>query len=145
MAGRSILYLGASDFAAEFCDKLKGLPVCEKFTGSPTLEIPDKAPKRVDLVMFEAGPLIAKSGESLPALIHKFSDWPLVAVTRHDQEHRGIAAMRAGAQGYVCADDVQDAELTAIIEHAIQRYKLLQRLSDRDNTVLSILQSPYRP
>jgi diguanylate cyclase (GGDEF)-like protein/PAS domain S-box-containing protein len=75
----------------------------------------------VDLVMFEAGPLIAKSGESLPALIHKFSDWPLVAVTRHDQEHR--------------------AELTAIIEHAIQRYKLLQRLSDRDNTVLSILQS----
>jgi diguanylate cyclase (GGDEF)-like protein len=141
MAGRSILYLGASDFAAEFCDKLKGLTVCESFTGSPTLEIPEKAPKTIDLVIFEAGPLIAKSGNSLPAFIHKFSDWPLVAITRRDQEHRGIAAVRAGAQGYVCVEDVTDGDLTTVIEHAIQRHKLLKRLSDKDNTVLSILQS----
>ncbi len=141
MTGRSILYLGASEFAADFCDKLKALPVCEKFTGSPTLEMPEKAPKKVDLVMFEAGPLIAKSGKSLPALIQKLSAWPLVAVTRHDQEHRGIAAVRAGAQGYVCVEDVQDTELAAIIDHAVRRHTLLQRLSDRDSTVLSILQS----
>ena len=141
MAGRSILYLGGSEFAAEFCDKLKGLPLCERFTGSPSLEIPDKAPETVDLVMFEVGPLIAQSGETLPSLIHRLSNWPLIAVTSRDQEHRGIAAIRAGAQAYICADDADESELTALIEHAIQRHRLLLRLSDRDNTVLSILQS----
>jgi len=141
MAGRSILYLGGSEFAAEFCDKLKGLDLCEQFTGSPSLEMPEKAPEKVDLVMFEAGPMIPRSGQTLQSLIHRFSDWPLVAVTSRDQEHRGIAAVRAGAQGFVCADDVIDSELEAIIEHAIQRHRLLVRLSERDNTVLSILQS----
>jgi diguanylate cyclase (GGDEF)-like protein/PAS domain S-box-containing protein len=141
MAGRSILYLGGSEFAAEFCDKLKGLALCEQFAGSPSLEFPEKAPETVDLVMFEAGPLIPQSGETLPSLIHKLSKWPLIAVTSRDQEHRGIAAVRAGAQAYVCANSVEESELTAVIEHAIQRHRLLVRLSERDNTVLSILQS----
>ncbi len=141
MAGRSILYLGGSEFAAEFCDKLKGLALCAQFTGSPSLEIPDKAPDIIDLVMFEAGPLIPKSGQTLPSLIHRLSDWPLIAVTSRDQEHRGIAAVRAGAQAYVCADDIDEAALEAAIDHAIQRHRLLARLSERDNTVLSILQS----
>ena len=52
MPGRSILYLGGSEFAAEFCDKLKGLALCQQFAGSPSLEIPEKAPDRVDLVLF---------------------------------------------------------------------------------------------
>ncbi|MDX1404452.1 MAG: EAL domain-containing protein [Woeseiaceae bacterium] len=141
MAGHSILYLGASDFAAEFCEKLKRLPTCENFTGSAALELPEKSPAKIDLIMFEAGPLIAKSGESLPALVRKFAKWPLVAVTRRNQEHRGIAAVRSGVQGYVCVEDISDAELSAVIEHAIQRHRLLKRLSDRDHTVLSILQS----
>ncbi len=141
MAGRSILYLGGSEFAAEFCDKLKGLDLCEQFTGSPSLEIPEKAPEKIDLIMFEAGPLIPRSGQTLQSLVHGLSGWPLVAVTSRDQEHRGIAAVRAGAQGFVCADDVIDTELEAVIEHAIQRHRLLVRLSERDNTVLSILQS----
>lgn len=141
MAGRSVLYLGASEFAAPFCDKLKRLSVCGRCTASPTLTIPDTAPRAIDLIMFEAGALTAKSGESLPSFIHDHAQWPLIAVTRRDQEHRGIAAIRAGAQSYVCADDIGDAELSAVIEHAIQRHKLLVRLSDKDNTVLSILQS----
>jgi polar amino acid transport system substrate-binding protein len=141
MAGRSILYLGGNEFAAEFCDKLKGLALCDQFTGSPSLDIPDRAPEKVDLVLFEAGPLIAKSGQTLQSLIHKLLDWPLVAVTSREQEHRGIAAVRAGAQGYVCADDVDETELETVIEHAIQRHRLLVRLSERDSTVLSILQS----
>ena len=141
MPGRSILYLGGSEFAAEFCDKLKGLALCEQFTGSPTLEIPDKAPDIIDLIMFEAGPSIPQSGQTLPSLIHRLSDWPIIAVTSRDQEHRGIAAVRAGAQGYICADDVDETALEATIEHAIQRHRLLIRLSERDNTVLSILQS----
>jgi diguanylate cyclase (GGDEF)-like protein/PAS domain S-box-containing protein len=141
MAGRSILYLGGSEFAAEFCDKLKGLALCEQFTGSPSLEIPAKMPESVDLIMFEAGPLIPQSGQNLSSFIHTLSDWPVIAVTSRNQEQRGIAAVRSGAQAYVCADDIIDTELESVIEHAIQRHKLLVRLSERDNTVLSILQS----
>ena len=141
MPGRSILYLGGSEFTAEFCDKLKGLALCQQFTGSPSLEIPEKAPETIDLIMFEAGPLIPQSGQTLSSLIQSLSDWPLVAVTSRDQEQRGIAAVRAGAQGYVCADDIIDTELESVIDHAIQRHQLLVRLSETDNTVLSILQS----
>jgi diguanylate cyclase (GGDEF)-like protein/PAS domain S-box-containing protein len=141
MAGRSILYLGGSEFAAEFCDKLKGLALCDQFTGSPSLEIPAKMPESVDLIMFEAGPLIPQSGQNLSSFIRTLSDWPVIAVTSRNQEQRGIAAVRSGAQAYVCADDIIDTELESVIEHAIQRHKLLVRLSERDNTVLSILQS----
>jgi len=141
MPGRSILYLGGNEFTTEFCDKLKGLALCQQFTGSPSLEIPENAPDDLDLIMFEVGPLIPQSGQTLSSLIQGLSDWPLVAVTSRDQEHRGIAAVRAGAQGYVCADDIIDTELETVIEHAIQRHRLLVRLSEGDSTVLSILQS----
>ena len=141
MAGRSILYLGGREFAADFCDQLKGLALCEKFTASRSLDIPENVPKTIDLVMFEAGPLIPQSGQTVASLIHSLADWPLVAVTSREQEHRGIAAVRAGAQSYICADDVDEAELEVIIEHAIQRRRLLARLSETNSSVLSVLQS----
>ena len=141
MAGRSILYLGRREFSADFCDQLKGLALCEKFTASRSLDIPENVPKKIDLVMFEAGPLIPQSGQTVASLIHSLADWPLVAVTSREQEHRGIAAVRAGAQSYICADDVDEAELEVIIEHAIQRRRLLLRLSERNSSVLSVLQS----
>lgn len=141
MSGRSILYLGGSKFAAEFCEKLKNLPLCSQFTGSRSLDIPECAPDTIDLIMFEAGPQISRSGQTLDSLIDTLSGRPLIAVTSRDLEHRGIAAVHAGALGYVCADDIDDSELESVIEHAIQRYRLLAQLAERDNTVLSILQS----
>ena len=141
MVGRSILYLGGSEFAADFCDKLKGLALCEQFTGSRSLDIPEIVPETIDLVMFEAGPLIPESGQTLASLIHSLADWPLLAVTSREEEHRGMAAVHAGAQGYVCANDIDEAELEVVIEHAIQRRRMLTCLSARDNSVLSILQS----
>ncbi len=141
MAGRSILYLGGSEFAAVFCDKLKGLALCDQFTGSRSLDIPENAPETIDLVMFEAGPLIPQSGQTLTSLIDSLANWPLIAVSSREQEHRGMAAVRAGAQSCICVDDVDEAELEVVIEHAIQRHRLLARLSETDNTVLSILQS----
>jgi len=141
MSQRSILYLGSSEFAAEFCDRLKRLPLCAGFRGSATLEIPANAPADLDVILFEAGPIIPQSGTTLPALIEALGSYPLIAVTSRDHEHRGIAAVRAGAEAYVCADDVADTELEGLIEHAIQRHRLLARLSETDSTVLSILQS----
>jgi len=141
MAGRSILYLGCSELAADFCANIKSSASCGQLTQSNDLAIPDDAPDKIDLVMFEVGPGIAHSGQSLAALINTLSGYPLIAVTSDAHEHRGIAAVRAGAQGNVCADTITEPELEMVIDHAIQRHRLLMRLSETDSTVLSILKS----
>ena len=141
MAGRSILYLGSSEFAAGFCKALKASPSCSQLTCSSTLAMPQDAPDNIDIIIFEAGPGIAQSGQTLQSLIQSLSDYPLIAVASRVQEHRAIAAVRAGAQGYICAEDFSDSEIEAVIDHATQRHRLLDRLSQTDSTVLSILKS----
>ena len=141
MAGRSVLYLGSSDYAADFCTRLRASPSCGQLSCSPTLTLPEPLPENIDLIFFEAGPAIAQSGQSLASLVQEFGRYPLLAVASRDHEHRAIAAVRAGAQGHICADDVNEVELEAIIDHATQRHRLLTRLSETDSTVLSILKS----
>ena len=141
MGGQSILYLGGNEFAVDFLENLKGSASCARLTTSEALKIPDVPPARIDLILFEAGPSIARSGQSLQALVHSLKDYPAVALSRRDQEHRGIAAVRAGAQAYLCIDDTSDIDQATTFEHAIQRHRLLARLSETDSTVLSILTS----
>lgn len=139
MAGHSILYLGRGEFASDYLSELESLPFCALLTRSAQLDIPDDAPSIIDIVLLEAGPAIAQSGLSLSEMIASLGDHPVVALTTKDREHRGIAAVRAGAQAYICADDVTVESQEAIFEHAVQRHRLQQRLSDTDVTVLSIL------
>lgn len=141
MAGQSILYLGSKDFAAVYLEQLEGSPCCDRLSYSESLGIPEHPPGKIDLVLFEAGPSIARSGHSLHDLVHSLTDYPTVALTTKDQEHRGIAAVSAGAQGYICVDDVDDQSQKIAFDHARQRHELLIRLSDTDSTVLSILKS----
>ena len=141
MAGHSILYLGQGEFATDYLSELETLPYCALLTRSPHLEIPAEAPSIIDLVLLEAGPMIARSGRSLSELIQSLRPHPVVALTTKAREHRGIAAVRAGAQAYVCIDDVSVESQESIFEHAVQRQRLQTRLSDTDVTVLSILQN----
>lgn len=141
MAGRSILYLGGSDAAAEYLNRLKSRDSCASFHQSQSLRLPDDLEEYPELILFEVGPAIAQSGQSLNSLINDLSDRPLVAVTLREHEHRGIAAVRAGAQAYICIDDVDIREHEATFDHAVQRFRLLARLSETDSTVLSILKS----
>ena len=141
MAGHSILYLGHGEFAADYLSELETLPYCALLTRSPGLEIPGDAPSIIDLVLLEAGPLIAQAGQSLADLIRSLAPHPVVALTTKAHEHRGIAAVRAGAQGYVCVDDITVEAQESVFEHAIQRHRLQTRLSDTDVTVLSILRN----
>jgi len=141
MAGRSILYLGDSEFATGFCNKLEAYACCNALVRHTTLGFPDDAPKQIDLIFFEPGPVTAKSGPSLQTIISDLAPYPIVAVVSQDKEHRGIAALRAGAQGYLCVDDAGHEEIEKIIDFAVQRQKLLARLSETDSTVLSILKS----
>ena len=141
MTGHSILYLGRGEFAPDYLGELETLPCCTLLTRSAELQIPDDARAITDLVLLEAGPAIAQSGRSLSELIHELRDFPVIALTTRDKEHRGIAAVRNGAQAYICVDDITVETQESVFEHAVQRHRLQQRLSDTDVTVLSILRN----
>jgi len=93
----------------------------------------------VDLVLLEVGPTIAQAGQSLNSMIHALEPYPVVALTRKEHEHRGIAAIGAGAEAYICIDDITVEDHDTIFDHVMQRSRLQRRLSDTDMTVLSIL------
>ncbi len=141
MTGHSILYLGRGEFAADYLGELETLPCCTLLTRSARLEIPADASSITELVLLEAGPAIAQSGRSLAELIHELRDYPVIALTTRDTEHRGIAAVRNGAQAYICVDDITVEGQESVFEHAVQRHRLQQRLSETDVTVLSVLQN----
>ena len=131
MAGHSILYLGRGEFADDYLHELETLPVCALLTRSPSLKVPVDAPSVIDLVMFEAGPAIAQSGQSIAELIGSFDKHPVVALTTKDREHRGIAAIRAGAQAYICVDDISVEGQEAAFELAVQRHRQARHRNQR--------------
>jgi diguanylate cyclase (GGDEF)-like protein len=141
MAGHSILYLGRGEFATEYLGELETLPCCALLTRSATLDVPVDAPSVLDIVLLEAGPAIAKSGQSLTELIGSLDEYAVVALTTRAREHRGIAAVRAGAQGYICIDDISVEGQESVLQHAVQRHRLQHRLSNTDVTVLSMLRN----
>ena len=141
MSGHSILFLGRGDFAAAYLAELETLPCCMLLTRSNTLELPRNASYVVDLVLLEVGPLVAQSGRSLAELIQSLQPFPVVALTSKEHEHRGIAALRAGAQGYICVDDVTVESQEAVFDHAVKRSRMKQRLSETDVSVLAILRN----
>jgi len=103
--------------------------------------LPEDASYIVDLVLLEAGPMIAQSGQSLSDLISRLAPYPVIALTQKEHEHRGIAAVRAGAQGYICVDDVTVETQESTFDHAVKRGRMQSRLSGSDVTVLSILKN----
>ena len=139
MSGHSILYIGRGEFATDYLHELETLPCCTMLTRSNRLALPEDAPFVVDLVLLEAGPMIAQSGQTLADLIQSLAPYPVVALTHKANEHRGIAAMRAGAQAYICVDDISVEAQDTIFDHAVRRGRLQHRLSDTDVNVLSIL------
>lgn len=141
MSGHSILCLGGGEFSADYLSELETLPCCTFLTRSSDLKLPDDAADLIDLVLLEVGPLIAQSGQSLNELVKHLAPYPVVALTQKQNEHRGIAAVRAGAQGYICVDDVSVESQESTFDHAVRRGRMQSRLSSTDVTVLSVLTS----
>lgn len=141
MSGYSILYLGRGEAASEFLEVLKQSPVCERLQRSDTHDVAITEADEVDLVLFEAGPGIAQSGQTLEGFVRSRARFPLVAVATADQEHRCVAAQKAGAQAYLLAEDLDPQSIARVVDHAVSRHRLMANLSEADNTVLSILNS----
>ncbi len=139
MSGHSILYLGRGEFAADYLGELETLPCCTYLTRSSAFELPEDAAYIVDLVLLEAGRMVAQSERSIADLISYLAPYPVIALTQKKHEHRGIAAVNAGAHGYICVDDISVEDQETLFEHAVNRGRLQSRLSKTDVSVLSIL------
>jgi diguanylate cyclase (GGDEF)-like protein len=135
MAGHSILFVGRSTFASEYLARLETLSFCTMLTRNGSPGVDAHTPSAVDLVLFEA----CSNAESLADILHKVQRYPAIALTRRELEHRGIAARNAGAQAYICIDDLSGESQEAIFDRAVQRHELQRRLSAVDGSVLAIL------
>jgi len=135
MAGHSILFLGRSTHASGYLAELETLPCCTMLMRHGALSLPENLTSAIDLVLFEA----EEQDEALPDILHRLRAYPVVALTRRAAEHRGIAAAQAGAQAYLCTDDVTVDAQESLFDHAVRRFDLLRRMSDTDSSVLSIL------
>jgi len=141
MSGHSILFLGAGEESAEYLAELETLPCCSMLTRSAGVRVPAYAPPVVDLVILELGAFVADAAQPLGELIHNLRDFPVIALTDKAHEHRGIAAVHAGADGYLLYDDVSVESQDAIFERAVLRHALTDRLAETDTTALSILKN----
>ncbi len=141
MAGHSILYLGRGDFAPAYLSELETLPCCTMLRRSAELRVPGDVAEITDVILLDVEPGIVDANQPLAALLHRFDRYPVVALTTKAHEHRGIAAVQAGAEGYICIDDITVDGQDAVLDNAVRRFDLRRRLSNSDVTVLSILSS----
>lgn len=141
MAEYSILYVGSPAIAADYLRKLEQSDLCARLQQITWASSEPGFEGDIDLVLYESGPHIHQSGKTLAEFIHSFEHLPLIALTTQDKEHRGVAAVAAGAQDYICIDTISDESQRVVFHHAARRHRLMTRLSETDDTVLSILKS----
>ena len=141
MAEYSILYFGPAKNVSGYLRQLKKLSCCARLQRSEPFSSALALSQEFDLVLFEATPGTSLAGKTIAQLAQAFGHIPLVALTTRNHEQRGIAAVAAGAQGYLCIDTASDEEQVNVFDRAVRRHKLLSHLSETDDTVLSILRS----
>ena len=141
MAEYSILYFGPAKSVSGYLKQLKKLSCCARLQRSEPFSSAIALSQEFDLVLFEAAPGASLAGKTIAQLAQAFGHIPLVALTTRENEQRGIAAVAAGAQGYLCIDTATDEEQINVFDRAVRRYELMSRLSETDDTVLSILRS----
>ncbi|HEX7063177.1 MAG TPA: EAL domain-containing protein [Woeseiaceae bacterium] len=137
VTAHSILWLGDAGHAREWLARLERLPLCRTLLRRPITGFADFPASQIDLVLLDV-----TSGPSagVPELVRSLEVWPVIALTTRELEHRGVAAVRAGAQSFLCSDgDTAPDALPALFGHAIERHRLVERLSGADAHVLSIL------
>lgn len=137
----SIIYIGPQAITTEYLGKLERSALCARLRRVEWDHDEPLLPTDADLVLVEAGAAATPAGKALARAVRTIEHTPVIALTTQDKEHHGIAAVTAGAQDYICVDTVSDASQQDIFQRATRRHRLMTRLSETDNTVLSILKS----
>ncbi len=138
MTAYSILFLSAGHGSRDYLAELETLPVCAGLERADSLPDPGTLTGTELLLVDVDSP---PEGASIETVLARYTAFPVVALTDRAHEHRGIAAVRAGANAYLLHDAVSVETQQAIFEHAVERHALTRRLSATDTSVLSILNS----
>ncbi len=137
MSGHSILYIGRGDSSRAFLTELES--ACTLLSRAADLQIVHESQSGIDIVLLDVGADSIAPNEPIAQLVQTLDSYTVVALTDRAREHRGIAALKAGAQGYLCIDDTDIDEIRHVLDHAHHRFELQRTLSRSDANVLSIL------
>ncbi len=135
----SMLWRGGAGLSRGRLEHLEHQPFCARLVRLPLPFAPERVPEHLDLVLLDV-----RSGPSaeIPSLVQDLRHWPVIALTTRELEHRGVVAVRAGAQSFLCLDDgTATVALPGACRHAVERHRLLGRLSGGAASALSILKS----
>ena len=81
-----------------------------------------------DLILLDPGLPDARDLEAIHQLRALAPEVPLVLLTGHDDEELATKALRAGAQDYVCKNDVDNRSLARALRYAMERHRVQSSL-----------------
>lgn len=139
MSGHRILYIGHGDASAAFLARLEQMACCLQLSRGHDVSVPEHLPDDAELILLDLGEDCIAPAEPVATVIRRLNARPVLVLTTRGREHRGIAATRAGAQGYLCTDEASEALVSHTMNHACQRFALQRALSRGDAGILSIL------
>ncbi len=84
-----------------------------------------------DVILLDLTLPDSKELEGLHKLRKRFANIPIVVLTSLDSENCGVEAIRLGAQDYLVKGSV-DGGLARMIDHAIERHSVYQKLCDAE-------------
>jgi len=137
MTGQHILYIGSGTASDAFLIDLAA--EAEALTRTNDLGAVADLMAAADMILLDVGPDTAAPGPILVDVVHALRDRPVVALCDAAHEHRGIAAVRAGAQSLLKIDQASEREVRETLDRADARFELQRGLAGADANVLSIL------
>jgi diguanylate cyclase (GGDEF)-like protein len=81
-----------------------------------------------DLILLDPGLPDARDLEAIHQLRALAPEIPLVLLTGHDDEELATKALRAGAQDYVCKNNVDNRSLARALRYAMERHRVQSSL-----------------
>ena len=85
MAGHSVLYIGRSNFAPEFLQRLQDDEACSRLTRCESVQSFAGVPAKIDLILFETASGMARTTETTQSINESLGSYPLIALI--DQGH----------------------------------------------------------
>ncbi len=139
MSGHAILYIGRGAENSSFLTELESSRCCTLLNRAHDLNIAHESQTGIELVLLDVGRDNAIPEHPIAQIVQTLDSYPVVALTDKAHEQHGIAAMKAGAQGYICIDATSPDRIMQRFDHAVHRFRMKTTLSRSDADVLSIL------
>lgn len=138
-----LIYFGEdSETARHLIERLQRLEQCESVHAAADIVSLGALLERFppDLILIDVGLTDESRRRYRPeAMLEMVEEMPIVALTARERENRGILAAQLGAQDYVCVDETGDEELAAVLAHAMERHRFVNRIGRKSDALRTIL------